>query len=181
MSAQSKQIDMLTVAARIASICEQSQASNSFTSSEKEILKAREDEVMGAASVISTLVSGSIEDVAERDAIFNAVIKLSMGAFDVGMITHTSDASQKFYSAKNTSPARDAAKLKRNRRDQILENELGGLISQGLKGEKLRKALLKIFADEKVEKSKAEPGPRLVGMWVKQYRESGKWRNSQQS
>lgn len=182
MAAQSKQVDMLAVAARIASICGQAQSSKAYTQNEQRLLSEREGEILDAASVISMLVSGEIENKTDQEAIFNAVITLSMGAFDVGMITHTSDASKKFHIGNNASSGRHGLAKKLEPRDEVLRRELGPLIEKGLKGEKLREALIDVFAREGiVDRLRAKPGLRTVQGWAEEYRKQGKWRPIAQS
>ena len=100
---------MLAVAARIASMCRQAQSKKAYSQKEKTLLTQREGDILDASSVLSVLISGGIESKVEQEAIFLAVIKLSMGAFDAGMITHTSDASKNLHNTKNTEAARKAA------------------------------------------------------------------------
>lgn len=123
MAAQSDQTEMLAVASRIASICRQAQSKTAYSQKEKDLLSQREGEMLDAASVLSVLISGGIESKVEQEAIFRAVIVLSMGAFDTGMITHTSDASQKFHNARNTEVARKAALGSETRIDETRRRE----------------------------------------------------------
>lgn len=77
---------------------------------------------------------------------------------------------------KLTSPSRKGRDTKRKGRSEVLDQELGKLIDKGFGGETLRRALLRLFREHKIEGKLSEPSLSTVNTWARHYRRGRDWR-----
>jgi hypothetical protein len=78
--------------------------------------------------------------------------------------------------SKHTEPARKAAAGKHDKRDQLLDDNFGGLIESGLKGQRLLDGVLRLLKQETLSPGLNKPSLRTVTAWATNYHRTGSWR-----